>query len=759
AGCYTDNQPDFAWIEPYETKEFSQFWYPISKIGAPDFANIDCALKLGEKEITIQSTRSLGNCQVVVSAGGETLLQKYITLQACQPVSIAWKHPKKPVKVIIKAEDDEVIGSYSEDSYDTLNMPEVKKDLPFAEEMQSADELYLAGVHVVQYRDPATMPDAYWLEALKRNPKHAPSLLAMAKYSYEMYSFEAAKKYAEKAIQQLTMFNKRTQSGDAYYTYALILTALGDLSLAYNYFYKASWNGGSISKAMVHIACLDLIQKNYKSAAKHAELALANNIYHPLASAVLILTYQKTNQKEKAMAIAKEMLKNDPLNLLLRFLSGFPRDKFFGEMYSNAAQSVLDIVFDITAMGEYQLALELLQSLIQYRPDAAVSIIFYTIAYYKNICGLDFSDELEKAEKAPIGSTFPFRLKEIEVLNFAIENNSGKAMFLLGCLMYSKRHYEYAAKLFESDIQTGTADYMAYRCLASLYFSHLNKKNEALPLMEKALDMSGSQQIIYECFILMDKLSFAPRKKIEFAKKNIGSIGRDDILIEVIKAYNQNEQPQKALELLAGHTFVPCEGGEHAIADQYMYAYYLLGQKEFSAGKYEDALKYFTSALTLPQNLGAGIWNRCKYYPYKIGIAQCYSAMGVSEKAKPLYEEIMNTKVDFFSNMHLKELPYYQAISAIALGMKNRAQNIMTAAKREWSTGFERKDNGFYAATPFFIDFIESAATLRRAHYLYLNAFVELYLNNNEGAKKMFQESCQLDSDNMFCNYYAKIVY
>ncbi len=31
-------------------------------------------------------------------------------------------------------------------------------------------------------------------------------------------------------------------------------------------------------------------------------------------------------------------------------------------------------------------------------------------------------------------------------------------------------------------------------------------------------------------------------------------------------------QPQKALDTLLSHNVIPCEGGEHAIADQYLYA-------------------------------------------------------------------------------------------------------------------------------------------------------------------------------------------
>ena len=33
AGVYTDNQPDFTWLLPGETKTFAQHWFPIHAIG------------------------------------------------------------------------------------------------------------------------------------------------------------------------------------------------------------------------------------------------------------------------------------------------------------------------------------------------------------------------------------------------------------------------------------------------------------------------------------------------------------------------------------------------------------------------------------------------------------------------------------------------------------------------------------------------------------------------------------------------------
>ena len=62
AGSYPDNQPNFSWLEPYETKEFSQYWYPISKIGIPDYANLRCALALRGDQILIEPTKRSARC-------------------------------------------------------------------------------------------------------------------------------------------------------------------------------------------------------------------------------------------------------------------------------------------------------------------------------------------------------------------------------------------------------------------------------------------------------------------------------------------------------------------------------------------------------------------------------------------------------------------------------------------------------------------------------------------------------------------------
>src|SRR5438034_763328 len=55
AGVYTDNQPDFSFLQPGETKSWSQYWYPIQKIGPAQQANLEAAvsLRLEKKRIRI----------------------------------------------------------------------------------------------------------------------------------------------------------------------------------------------------------------------------------------------------------------------------------------------------------------------------------------------------------------------------------------------------------------------------------------------------------------------------------------------------------------------------------------------------------------------------------------------------------------------------------------------------------------------------------------------------------------------------------
>src|SRR5450830_393570 len=61
AGVFTDNQPDFSYLAPGETRSFSQFWYPIQDVGVVHQATREAALSVdvqdGKARIGVATSR------------------------------------------------------------------------------------------------------------------------------------------------------------------------------------------------------------------------------------------------------------------------------------------------------------------------------------------------------------------------------------------------------------------------------------------------------------------------------------------------------------------------------------------------------------------------------------------------------------------------------------------------------------------------------------------------------------------------------
>ena len=49
-GAYSDNQPDYTWLQPFDAKTFSMFWYPFRDIDGVKNANLDAAVNLEVKD-------------------------------------------------------------------------------------------------------------------------------------------------------------------------------------------------------------------------------------------------------------------------------------------------------------------------------------------------------------------------------------------------------------------------------------------------------------------------------------------------------------------------------------------------------------------------------------------------------------------------------------------------------------------------------------------------------------------------------------
>ena len=732
AGSFSDNQPDFSFIEPYETKCFSQHWYPIGNVGPVCYATLAGAIGWTGERLTVQLTKDTANAKVLVYQNGETVFTAQAGFKAGIPQSFSCKCAVgRTVRVIAEQE----LLCYTEQKHENYNIPETTKDRPVADTVQTAQELYLEGVHLQQYRDPAEDPAYYWQEALRRDPAHVQSLIALADLSYRRCNFKAALAYIERAEQAATHYNKRPESGRLYYTKALILRVMGRDKQAYDYFWKASWNLDYYAAAMVQIAALDGKNKDYEPMKKHAVKAQMYHQAHPLAGAYEVLALLRLGETGAAKERFKHFLQMDPLNHLLRFLGVWlgvlDKTAFYLALHSNPAETALDLYFDLTAAGAADIGTALLKGL-----DIKTPMVNYLLG------------DDSAAEKKKAWPVFPARTEEYCFLQQLVERQPELvgATYAFGCLCYAKKQYEKAAELFLR-VTALAPDYAdAYRNLAVAYYSHLNRGEEAMPLLEKAYALHPQEQLAFEILYLANKTGTGVLKAVNCCEALLSTTLRDDIYIELAKAYNLQGEYDKAIALLSGHAFVPCEGGEHAVADQYMWAWFAKGRMALAAGQTEQALSFFKNAQILPENLGAGLWHEVKLVPHQYYEALCHLKLGNETAAHKIFQHIRRLKIDYFSNMHLKELPLYQAMIYRQCGDALTARALIDQCIKQWQAAITVKDSGSFGTTPFFISYIENPANAREACYRYLLGFAKVLCNLPQEAELQFKRVLCLDA-------------
>ncbi|MGE9289505.1 MAG: tetratricopeptide repeat protein, partial [Puniceicoccales bacterium] len=173
----------------------------------------------------------------------------------------------------------------------------------------------------------------------------------------------------------------------------------------------------------------------------------------------------------------------------------------------------------------------------------------------------------------------------------------------------------------------------------------------------------------------------------------------------------------------------------------YMFAHHQLGRIELRNGMHEKALRHFRDAQTLPRNLEAGLWSETWLVPHQIYEAQCLEALGRKDDSLPIYRHILEFEIEYFSNMHLPELPVYQARALQAMGQFARAERILRDCLRRWNQALREESGGFFTTTPFFISYIDQEQQARTGHFKYLTAKAKLALGDVKGAMEDLRTS------------------
>ena len=767
AGSYTDDQPDFTWLMPYETKCFSQFWYPLRDVRYVTAATLDCAVAVEkngpDSTVRLNVTRAVENGLLLVFDGVTQVLAESFSLSPC--VGLSYSVPLSDKKYTVEVWDGgKMLLHYHEIQPDFIHIPRDNPGIPTPDRLKTAQDNYLTGVHIDQYRDPTWKPDAYYRHALTLDPEHLPSLVAMGEYTLRCGDYDTALSYLDRARAVSDRYNQNPMDGTANYLRGLAYLFKEEFHSAYAAFRKAAWSRNVAAQSYAHAAAIAGRRGMWSDMLRDAQSALDVETRHPYAGILAAIATYRLDRADDAVDRLRAILQDSPLHHTAHFLLTLygmeSAAEFCARLHSDPAETALDIaeeLLEVGMAGEIAALFRMIEE--ELGAERLSAMAYYTLADAYEQLGHNAEADLyrKKARSMPIVRVFPHRLFEIDILRRACEadDGDGVARYLLGCVLYGKGQHEKAAALWEEATRVMPEFYIPYRNLAMAYYSHLERKKDALPYLEKAVSLHpGDDQLLNEISFVMASIGVPGEKRAAYIREHMPADSiSDDLHLELAKAYNAAGAYDRAIEVMLSHEFTPGEGGEFVIAETYMFAQFAKGRRSLAAGDTESALASFRAALTIPENLHAGFWNESVTVPYRYFEAEALSRLGGKEEADGVIAALSKLNNSGMWNMG-GEFTYYSAMLSRLAGREMEAQSVLRKAISGWEDALAHPvypHSDVKGGRFFYLCFVDDANVLREANLTYMLGYGMLALGEKEKARDYFRRSLRLNPDNVKC--------
>ncbi len=763
AGAYSDNQPDYSWIQPYEVKIIKEYWYPLREIKSVKNANLQAAVNLELTEantvqIGLNTTSAHTNAKVILTAGDRIIFRRIINIGPDKPfskeVALSPGVREKDLRVSLLSSTNEELITYKPVEKEGTPMPKPVESPPAPEDIKTIEELYLTGLRLDQFHSAALEPYPFYEEALKRDPLDSRVNTELGILYLKRGMFNQAQEKLNQAIKRTTKNYTSPKSGQAHYYLGLALKFQGKYDDAYDALYKATWSYGSHTAAYYHLAEIDCIRKDFQTALKHLDRSIATNNWNTKALNLKSAVLRRLGRFEDAAQTASKILDFDTLDFwagyelyLAKKEAGLGREskKALNTLKVKSrgqAQSYLEIAVDYSNSGLWDEAIECLKVLLESNKQARRDpMVNYYLGFLHQKKGNDriASKYYRTAGKMPPDYCFPFRLETIDVLSSAMNNNPSDAYapYYLGNLLYDHQP-EKAIKYWEKSRDLDDTFVTVHRNLGQSYARMENNVPKAIESLEKAIACDKNDpRVYYELDQLYEAAGTPPEKRLKLLQDNHSTITkRDDALSREIELLVLLQQYDKAIELLAGRNFHTWEGGGQ-IHSVYVDAHLLRGQKKFDSKRYSEALNDFEAALEYPENLEVGRPRRdrrtCQTFFF---IGKAHEALGNSQKAKEYFEKSASVDV------RRSEFSYYKGLSLQKLGQEDKARKIFDELAESAKPG---------PVVEFFAKFGEKQAhNIRTANTHYMLGLGYLGKGMQTEAKAQFEKALELNINHLW---------
>lgn len=679
-GVYADNQPDFTWLKPQEEKTFTQYFMPYKHVGHIKNATKDAAIAIelngGRCTVKAYASGEYQDAVIRVQKEGQELFHDHINISPTEVYDASFETDGGTLEgytAVLEDSSGHCLVSYTQAREEEEPVPEPAEPLPSPEKLRSVEDLYLAALHLEQYRHASFSPEDYYLEGLRRDPSDIRLNNGYGRLEYRKGNFKSSIGYFKRAIEKQTWKNPNPYYGECYYNLGLALVMDGKLEEAYDAFYKATWSYETQSVSFYWLACLSSRGGDYAAALEFAEQSLVRN-WHNMKARTLKAAFLRLLGRPGGPFL-EESLGIDPMDMGSRYEAALASGDMgeWERLMRTPAHNYLELSLDYMKAGLYDDALRILDACREDSPMAA---------YYEGYVFEQKHDGSRAAEKYRAGEArsylycFPNRTEEILILESAIQalEKAPRAHYYLGCLLYDKKESESAILHWEECAAQEPGFAMAHRNLAVAYYNKKKDTQKALAAMKKALELKpGYSRFLMEYDQLCARAGYPAGERLSLLESRIGLVKeRDALYIEYISLLNQTGQYDQALSCLGAHHFHPWEGGEGKVSTQYRRALTNKAMLLLEKKDYEEAVRLLEQTKSYPENLGEGKLPNVQDTVADYCLGLTYEAKGDKDKAREYFLKA-STGLDrpssaLYYNDQPSDTIFYQGLANEKLG-------------------------------------------------------------------------------------------
>ena len=775
-GVYTDNQPDFTWIQPNEEKSFEQYFMPYAGIGAVKNATKQAAVNL---EVTgdfigikIYATSHYPNAVVLLEINGE---QVFETTTDLSPENI-YEHVislSAPVInsscITVSDAKGKQLVQYRIKQTDVPEMPPAALAAQLPAEIESNELLFLNGLHLEQYRHATYDPLDYYREALRRDPADSRCNNALGLWHLRRGNFSGAEGYFRTAVSRLIHRNPNPSYGEPYYNLGLCLKFQGENEKAFDAFYKSAWNDACQHSAYYQLALIATIDHNFEEALYLVEKSLLKSFHSHPARHLKTTLLRKLGRISEASDLIEASLKIDLFNYGCYFekyllIKNTRNDGAANEVLIKMKalmrynfNNYIEYTIDYINAGLFEEAFLLMQEYMRGNDATLNPLSAYYLAFISRKLG-----EVEKAsiflmEASALNPDycFPSRVEDIAILQSAIDNNPSdfKPGYYLGNFWYANGQYEKAISCWEQAIAIGDTFPTVHRNLSLAYYNKIKRPLQAITSLEKAFSLDKADaRVLMELDQLYKINNYCSWQRLQLLEEHIALVEeRDDLYLERIVLYNLLGDFETAQALLAEHTFHPWEGGEGKVVSQYLLCHIELAKNNMLEGNCQEALILLQQAQQYPLNLGEGKLPGTAENDIDYLLGLVHADLGNREEARLRFEKATEgssvpVQAIFYNDPQPDKI-FYQGLAWLKLDREEKAlqifNDLVNFADKHMDD--EIRIDYFAVSLPDLLVFDRDLQQKNRLHCNYLKGLGLLGLNKISLAEESFKKVLDFD--------------